>query len=214
MAGSPPPINGVSAAILAGGASRRMGRNKALLPFRGAPLIEAVYRRLARLFPEVLVVTNSPDDYPFLPCRKVPDLFPGMGAFAGLHSAVAHARHDRVFVVACDMPYLNAAVVRHLCALNGDAATVVPVNASDLLEPLHAVYHRQSLAVMEELLASGERSILALFPRVPTRVVGREELSPLDPKLSSFTNVNTPADYESMEAGGFDAAGDPESSAR
>lgn len=214
MAGSPPPISGVSAAILAGGASRRMGRNKALLPFRGAPLIEAVYRRLARLFPEVLVVTNSPDDYPFLPCRMIPDLFPGMGAFAGLHSAVAHARHDRVFVVACDMPYLNAAVVRHLCSLNGDAAAVVPVNDSGLLEPLHAVYGRQSLAVMEELLASGERSILALFPRVPTRRVGRDELAHLDPELSSFTNVNTPADYESMETGGVDDAADPESSAR
>jgi molybdopterin-guanine dinucleotide biosynthesis protein A len=119
-------IAGVTGVILAGGASSRMGSNKALLPYRGGVFVEAIFRQLRRLFPEVLLVTNSPEQYQFLPCRKVPDIFPGHGALAGIHAGLHHSYTDAIFVVACDMPYLNPALIRAVAAPPGglnDAAT-------------------------------------------------------------------------------------------
>jgi FdhD protein len=112
-------IAGVTGVILAGGASSRMGSNKALLPYRGGVFVEAIFRQLRRLFPEVLLVTNSPEQYQFLPCRKVPDIFPGHGALAGIHAGLHHSSTDAIFVVACDMPYLNTALVRAVAAHPG-----------------------------------------------------------------------------------------------
>jgi FdhD protein len=101
-------IGGVSAVILAGGISGRMGTNKALLEIDGTPIISRMYQTLARLFHEVIIVTNTPEEYAFLPCRKVPDIVPCFGSIAGLQSAVVHSSSERVFVAACDMPSLNA----------------------------------------------------------------------------------------------------------
>ncbi|MEI7817936.1 MAG: formate dehydrogenase accessory sulfurtransferase FdhD, partial [Desulfuromonadales bacterium] len=95
-------IEGVTGIILAGGASSRMGSNKALLEVDGTPIITRTYKILSSLFHEVIVVTNSPQDYDFLPCRKVPDIYPGYGSIAGLHSALTHSNTAHSFVTACD----------------------------------------------------------------------------------------------------------------
>jgi len=74
------------------------GSDKALLPYQGGRFIEAIQRRMAELFEEVIVVTGAPGQYDFLPCRRVPDLFEGMGALAGIHSGLRHSDTDLVFV--------------------------------------------------------------------------------------------------------------------
>ena len=124
-------IEGVTGIILAGGSSSRMGRNKALLEVDGSPIITRTYRTLASLFHEVIVVTNSPLDYDFLPCRKVPDIYPGCGSIAGLHSALAHSSTPHTFVTACDLPFLDPAIIRYLCDIRNegfDYDAVVPLS--------------------------------------------------------------------------------------
>lgn len=122
-------IEDVTGVILAGGSSCRMGKNKALLEVDGSPIITRAYRTLAGLFREVIVVTNSLMDYDFLPCRKVPDIHPGFGSIAGLHSGLAHSGTAHSFVTACDMPFLDPAVIRNLCGMrNGGFDAVVPYN--------------------------------------------------------------------------------------
>ena len=98
--------------ILAGGSSTRMKSNKALLPYSGELFIERIYRQLSEVFPEVILVTNAPEQYRFLPCRMVPDEFPGMGSLAGIHAGLKQSRTEHIFVVACDMPYLNSDLIR------------------------------------------------------------------------------------------------------
>src|SRR6185369_5471024 len=132
-------VTDVTAVILAGGQSSRMGSNKALLPYRGGRFIEAIHRQLLELFPQVLLVTNNPEQYEFLNCRKVADCFPGMGALAGLHAGLHHATTPYIFAVACDMPYLNSALIRRLAALRHDADVIIPQGENGL-EPLHAIY--------------------------------------------------------------------------
>lgn len=190
-------IHGVSAAILAGGVSSRMGSNKALLTVDGAPLIEKIYRTMARLFREVVLVTNTPEEYAFLPCPMVADRYPGVGPMAGLHAGLLASREDWIFVTACDTPFLNPDVIRTICAVGGEYDAVVPVNPGGK-EPLQALYGRSCLAVVEQVIEQGDRKLLDMLDRVRTRFVTPEELASIPGAELSFYNVNTPEEYERL----------------
>jgi FdhD protein len=202
IADSAEKVKGVTGVILAGGAASRMGSNKALLPQNGVRFIEGIYRTLEGLFEEVIVVTNTPEQYAFLPCRKVPDLYPGKGVLAGIHSGLMHSETPAIFTVACDMPSLNAALIRHLCSLSGGMDLVI--SSTDRgFEPLHALYGKGCLPALEELLQSeANRRVIALLSRVQSREVHPEEIAPFDPEFSSFDNINTPEDYFRLRNGG------------
>lgn len=185
---------GVTGVILAGGVSSRMGSNKALLPYRGGRFIEAIHRQLAEIFPEVLLVTNTPEQYQFLPCRKVADLIPGMGPLAGIHSGLYHSTSRYVFAVACDMPYLNEELVKYLAARAAGNDVVIPESDKGV-EPLHAVYGREALDAIEDALVAGHQRIVSFFDRVRVAKVAREEVALFDPEFRAFRNINTPEEY-------------------
>jgi FdhD protein len=189
---------GVTGVILAGGSSSRMGRNKALLEVDGSPIITRTYRILASLFHEVIVVTNSPLDYDFLPCRKVPDIYPGCGSIAGLHSALAHSSTAHSFVTACDLPFLDPAVIRYLCDnRTGGYDAVVPLSEGGQ-EPLHAVYSSACKDIFENAIQKGERKILDILGRMNILQVTDDELQRAGGQTKSFLNVNTPEEYEKI----------------
>lgn len=193
-------ITGVTGVILAGGQSSRMGSNKALLPYRGGRFIEAIYRQFRGLFADVLLVTNTPEQYQFLDCPKVPDLYPGMGALAGLHSGLQHSSMPHIFAVACDMPYLNDALIRTLAARRYSVDVVI-AEGDQGLEPLHAIYSRSCLPHVTEALCSGRRRIISFFPEVTVDTFSRAAVQALDPAFASFSNINTPADYFGLRDG-------------
>ena len=190
-------INGITAAILAGGSSSRMGSNKALLTVEGSPLIERIYHTMARLFREVVLVTNTPEEYAFLPCVMVSDRYPDAGPLAGLHAALMAAAGNRIFMTACDTPFLNPDVIRMICSVVGEYDAVVPISRSGM-EPLQALYGRRCLAVVEQALEQGDRKLLNLLDRVRTRFVTPEELAAIPGAELSFCNVNTPEEYERL----------------
>ena len=192
-------IPGVTGVILAGGQSSRMGSNKALLPIQGGRIIEAIYRQFSELFPEVLLVTNNPEQYNFLPCRKVADIYPGLGALAGLHAGLHNAANPYIFAVACDMPWLNNTLIRRLAALHNAADVVIP-RVENGLEPLHALYGKQCLQPMEEVLSAGRRRIVSFFPQVRVQYFDQDQIAAIDPAFDSFRNINTPADYFKLRA--------------
>lgn len=187
-------ISGMTGVILAGGESRRMGSDKSLLPIFGARFIDHVYRTMAELFDEVIIVTNSPMLYAELPCAKVPDIYYAQGSLAGIHSAVCHASNDKVFVAACDMPFLNPEVVRSLCEQAGQADVVIPVHGGGA-EPLHALYSKRCIAPMEEALDRGQKRIVSFFPAVEVKELATEGWQTLDPEGLSLRNINTPEEY-------------------
>jgi len=217
LPGAGSPIAGVTGVILAGGRSARMGSEKALLPCGEGRFIEAIHRRMAALFEDVLVVTNHAALFDFLPCRKVPDLVPGMGALSGIHSGLVHSSDPCIFVVACDMPYLDAALVRHLASARDGADAVVP-HGERGPEPLHAIYGKGALPAIEAALRAGEARLGALLDRIRVRTVPAEEVALFDPSFASFRNINTPEDYfrfrEEQKALGTEAACDREPSGK
>jgi len=199
-------IAGVTGAILSGGPSRRMGCDKALLPYRGGRFIEAIHRKMAELFDEVIVVGVEPDQYDFMPCRRVPDLFPGMGALGGIHSALHHSATDRVFVVGCDMPHIKGELIRYLCALADEADVVLPEGESGL-EPLYSVYRKSALPALEESLRSGRRGMCSFHEGLRVQRVERGTVEEIDPGLTAFRNINTPEDYYRFRRDGESSLG-------
>lgn len=176
-----------------------MGRNKALLPWKGATVIEEVYRKMSAIFHEVILVTNHPEAYAFLPCRKVPDIFPGLGCLAGIHSGLRHSAASHIFAVACDMPCLEEKAVRYLLSIREEGDAVVPEGELGP-EPLHAVYGAGVVPAIEEALTSGERRIRSIFEAIRVRKVPMMELAEFTPGLRSFRNINTPEDYSRLAA--------------
>ena len=186
----------VTLAVLAGGASTRMGRNKALLPIAGRPLIAHIIQRLRPIADEVIVIARDPAPYAFLGLPIATDHYTGIGPLAGLHAALSAARGDLVALVACDMPFVRADVFAHLIGLAYDVDVVMP-RLDGREEPLHAVYRRRTcLPAVEATIAEGKRRLIAFLPRVRVRYVDDDALRALDPDLQSFVNVNTPEEWE------------------
>ncbi len=194
------PFAGVTGVILAGGKSSRMGSNKALLPYRGGRFIESIYRQLSGLFDEVIVVTNTPDQYAFLGCRMVPDIYQDMGALAGLHAGLTNSSTPHIFAVACDMPYLNDSLIRTLVARRHQGDVIIP-ESDDGLEPLHAVYCRSCISTMEAALEAGKRRLISFFPEIRATIIPGDTVRFVDPDLDSFRNINTPRDYYDLREG-------------
>ena len=185
----------VSAAIMAGGKSKRMGQDKAWIELDGEPIIRRVANVLALVADEVIVVANDPR-YAALGLRVVPDKFPDGGALGGIATGVSAASHDRVLVAACDMPFLSAEVWRVLLDHRYEADVVIPRIGGEY-ETLHALYTKACLAPMERALGAGKMRVISFFDEVRVQAIDERELRVADPTLRSFTNVNTPEELAS-----------------
>ncbi|MEJ5378226.1 MAG: molybdenum cofactor guanylyltransferase [bacterium] len=185
--------------ILAGGQSRRMGTDKALVDFQGKPMIQWVVDALSKVCDPVLIVTNSPSLYCFLGLEMVGDLFPGRGALAGIHAGLFFSRGEKAFVAGCDMPLICPELIHHMAQVPGSWDVLVP-KVGEYLEPLHALYSRRCLSFLERLLVSGASRILDLYPLVRVRVFQEQETRKLDPQLRSLLNVNTPEDLTKLNS--------------
>ncbi|HVS05577.1 MAG TPA: molybdenum cofactor guanylyltransferase [Candidatus Dormibacteraeota bacterium] len=184
---------GCSLVILAGGLSRRMGRDKASLPAGHGTLIEHLARRLAPVVDETIVAGGS--DRPTLPgVRMVEDRYPGLGPLAGMHAGLAAARYPHVWVVGCDLPDADPALAHLFLGLAAGYDAVVPRLDAEP-QGVCALYDRALVSRIDGLLASGERSIKSLLAASNVRYLTPEELRAVDPELRSFRNINTPADY-------------------
>jgi len=181
----------ITGIILAGGKNLRMGKNKAFLEVNGERIIDRTKNLFLELFDEVLLVTNSLLDYLDLNLRMAADLHPGKGALGGIYAGLFHASHSHGFVAACDMPFLNKDLIRHLIDLSPGYDIVIP-KTQDGWQPLHAIYSKKCLPFMEDLIRQDNLKIIDFFHRVKKREVSTEEILPLDPRLASFLNVNTP----------------------
>jgi len=211
----PPRVSGV---ILAGGKSRRMGRDKAFIEFGGKPIIARVIERIQPLCAELIIVANDRAAYQSFDARIVSDVYPGKGSLGGLYTGLHTARADFVLAVACDMPFLNRELLRFMISLAADFDVTIP-HARDLskniaptrrdgagsfkrallakeinLHPTHAIYSKNCLEPIRAKLMADELRLIGFHDGLRVRVVEAGEIDRFDPQRLSFFNANTPDD--------------------
>lgn len=184
-------LEGCSGAIVAGGKSVRMGRDKAFLPFRGATLIESQIALFRRVFAEVLISANDTAKFAHLGIPVHADRLPGGASLLGIHTMVVESPSDWVFTAACDMPFLDEGFIVHLAGLREGVDAVVPW-FEGYPEPLHAFYHRRCACAIEEQWKTGDLKIARFYDRVRVARFDVEGSAWADRARKSLVNVNTP----------------------
>lgn len=189
----------ISVIVLAGGASQRMGTNKALLPVsQEETLVSRVVSNLAVLSDDLILVSNAPELYAGLPVQHTSDRYRCAGPLAGLHAGLLAARHAWAFVAACDMPLIDHRLVRYMLLVSESYQAVAP-RIGQSIEPLHALYHRSCLPAIEARLEQDQRRVISFYPDVRVRYVDQREIAIFDREGRSFANANTPQDWERLK---------------
>ena len=177
----------------------RLGRNKAVEIINNRYLLQQVVSRVSFLNSNIIIVTATKQ--PFLQFIGYPkigiltDTYPGKGPLGGIYTGLATSNSVYNLVVACDMPFLNQALLHYMVKLSANFDLVVP-RWDGMVEPLHAIYSKGCLAPIESLLKQGTLSIAKVFTLVKVRYVEAEEIDRFDPKHLSFFNINTEADLK------------------
>ena len=194
-----------SCVILAGGAGRRIGSEKAFLEFFGSTMIERTAEIVGEVVDEVVVVARDEEQLERLrdivpEARIVCDSVGGFGPVAGLAAGMAAARGDYALAVGCDLPFLNPEVLDILFNLAEGYEAAIPAREGGFIEPLHAVYRTDPMVrACETALAMDIRKIRAPLGGLRAKYVSVELLRPVDPELLSLFNLNTEEDLS--EAG-------------
>lgn len=188
----------LAVAVLAGGASRRFGADKALVRLcpDGPTLIELVVTAGRNLTADTFVVGHERYAPYLSDVRIVPDNRPGEGPLAGIHAALRSTSAQRVLVLACDMPCLSMPLLRWMAAIETIADVMISRTVDGRWQPMPAIYHQSAMGAIEEALTAGNRSVASIFPGVTVLEIGEPELRALDPELLSFFSLNHPSQLE------------------
>ena len=187
----------VSGVILVGGKSSRYGSNKALVKINGVPLIERVIGVMGHVFENLILITNTPDEYAHLGLPMHEDIIKGLGPIGGLYTGLAAIPDDAGFFVACDMPILNHDLIHYMVKERGPSDAVVP-RIKGMMEALHALYSKECLSSIKRLIDSQEYQIIRIFNEVSVRYIDEDEIRRFDPDLRCFININKPEELKNI----------------
>ena len=185
-----------SQAIMLAGESRRIP-DKPFARFRGKELLLHGYETLKKIFPDILIVCNKRIEH------RIKELIPespiisedlNIGPLGGILKGMKNLSSEYVFVTACDMPFLNQAVIEFLCS-EADKDGAVPLNNDNLPEPLHAVYRREKVLELEGLCLSGGK-VTNLIDDMDVKLIPAAKIKEYDSNLMTFKNINNPEDLE------------------
>jgi molybdopterin-guanine dinucleotide biosynthesis protein A len=187
--------------LQAGGASTRMGSDKALLPFLGVPLIKRLKDRFMDSGTELMVITNSPADYEFLNLPLHQDLIPGRGALGGLFTALSIANNQHVGLIAADMPFASPRLITALDQEIRDSGADAVLPSTPLgLEPMHAVYRRdRCLSLVKDAIENDLWKMNSWHGKGNILIISPEETREITKSDHTFWNLNTPEDFQKAE---------------
>jgi molybdopterin-guanine dinucleotide biosynthesis protein A len=149
------------------------------------------------LFQEVILITNTPDEYSFLKLPMYEDLIKGLGPLGGLFTGLTRMANDTGFFVGCDMPSLNSGLIRHIVEIRDDCDVIVP-RISGMMEPLHALYSKGCLPAIRELIDSRKYQTVQFFSEVSVKYVDEGLIRRFDPEIRCFYNINEPQQLKNI----------------
>lgn len=185
----------ITGVILAGGKSRRMGTDKALLSVGRDAMIERAVAELSKVCSEVLISGCGEETGRRLGLKVVPDLIKGMGPLSGIHAALLAAQSEKCLVVPCDMPFLSAELAEVMIRHSEGYDVAVPQHG-DYLQPLFGVYDPSCIQAIEEALRNNRHKVVDFYPRVRVNYVSETILQAVADIDTVFFNVNTPLELE------------------
>ena len=184
-------IKEVTGLILAGGKSSRFGKNKALVEVGGVRLIERVIKVMGSVFKQVIIITNTPDEYAYLKLPMIEDLIKGLGPLGGLYTGLESISNETGFFVACDMPFLSEPLIRHIVEFRNEFDVILP-KIDWKIEALHGLYNKRCLPAIRELIDSQQYQVIRFFPKMRVKYLDEAEIRKYDPELKTFFNINEP----------------------
>ncbi len=172
-----------------------MGEDKALLFFEGQHLISHVVSALESVCQQILVVAQPHQNLSFLGKTLVHDMIPGYGALMGLYTGLKNSPTDRVLTVACDMPFIQPKLLEYLIHVDVKADVIVP-KIDGHFEPLLAIYSKNCLGAIEDMIKRSRKCVYDFYPKVRVREISQKEFKMFDPELKSLVNFNTPKELK------------------
>jgi molybdopterin-guanine dinucleotide biosynthesis protein A len=191
-----------SIAVLAGGRSARMGRDKALIGLEpdGRPMLGVVLDLVSPLSDDIFVVGNRKDVYARFGFPVLPDLYLNAAVLGGIGSAISHARHDACLVLSCDQPFVNRKLIRAMAEATGEWNLLVPElrgvsrqGGHHIRQTLHAMYTKACLSAIERAIMEGRLQTISFHDEIRVNSMEESVVKQFDPELRAFFNVNTPA---------------------
>ncbi|MCL6493392.1 MAG: molybdenum cofactor guanylyltransferase [Ignavibacterium sp.] len=189
----------IAGVILAGGKSSRMGVNKSFLKLGNQTIIERIVDLMKSTFTEVIIITNTPDEYKFLKLPLYEDIYKWKGPLAGIHSALTHSQTEKVFVLSCDVPLMSKEIIEYIIEYKSDKS-IVFCEAAGYHQPLVGVYSKKILSKIEKFISNNEmtdKSFHQFLKIVDAEIIHPEKLSFYNDEI--FFNVNRPEDYEHLK---------------
>jgi len=189
--------NKVTAVVLAGGGSTRMGQDKALLKLGNKTMIERVVGPLQSIFENIIVVTNTPSKYKMLnnikfvsDCINIEE----KNSLIGLYSGLKQSETSHIFVIGCDMPFVNSELITYMVNSLKDEDVVVPFVGGHY-QPLYAIYGKTCTEEFEKLLEQKWYKIIDVFKNANVKKIIEEDINKIDPSMICFENINTYDQY-------------------
>jgi len=180
-----------SGVIMAGGRSSRMKFNKAFADIGGRPAVQIIIDKFQGCFQETIIISNEPDLFTSFGLPVYQDIYPYLGPVGGIHSALTNATYDNMFILGCDMPFMDMTLVKHMLARLDHHDSVVP-EINSFLQPLAAAYNRSCLPIFSDCLQSNKLKLVRIFSDLDTLILKESELERFGDIRDLFFNVNDP----------------------
>ena len=189
----------ITGAILTGGKSSRLGRDKAFETINGCRLIDRVILLVARVSETILIITSKQkiSQYTNLNHKVIADIYPNRGVLGAIYTGLVHSDTRYTLFVGCDMPLLNIPLLKHMIgSANKNSFDIIVPELNGMVEPLHAIYSKTCLPAILLLLEQKKLKVADLFHIVDTKYICQDEIEQFDKNHLSFLNLNTQDDIE------------------
>lgn len=187
----------ITGIILAGGKSSRMGIKKSFLKLGDKLIIELIADLMKSLFKEVIIITNTPNEYEFLKLVLYKDIYVGKGVLGGIHSGLTHSKTEKNFIISCDIPLMSKEMIEYIINYK-TGKSIIFCEAAGYHQPLAGVYKKNVIAKIEKEISGNNKAIDESFhhflKKVNTEIIHPQELPFYNDEL--FFNVNNPDDYK------------------
>ncbi len=189
-----------SAVILAGGENKRFGSPKAFIEIDGKTIIEIIVNKIQNSFKEIIVVTDQDIKTGNMPVTVTGDIITNgqKSSLRGLHTGLKKSAYSDIFVIGCDMPFINVELVEYLHSFLPGNHAVVPM-IDGYAQPLFALYDKSCLPVIEESLKKEKLKISCLYKNLKIAYIFKEKIEEIDPGQKSFYNINTVEDFNKIK---------------